>query len=366
MASDINLPPRSRCLSVKAANMEDPNFIATLIPVDEYNWAENAFRLRDNEGRYLPPTREIVEGPTISSREATPAPEQHDDDHCKYDSTHRLQLTFGKKPNDARGYCFGTDSQKCDVLLGNRGAYGISGLHFWLTFDDTIDKEKPRLILKDLSTHGTAVGYNDQAIKEVRRHFTWILDLEKEEGEWEIVVNAQELRFKVELASHETCKAEYDKRVKEFLDRKSETLPLVDGLGIDSYTTTAQPSQASTPKQLPVYISERELGHGSFGRVDRVIDVSTGAIYARKGFHEPQRGKNEERRREQEEHWLDQVRRELRIMRENSHVSMTTLTDGMGFDHPKGKHRPGRGLPRWPFALFGDAIFLPRKSRGSA
>ncbi|KAL8816167.1 MAG: hypothetical protein Q9223_004776 [Gallowayella weberi] len=279
--------------------MEDPNLIATLIPFDDYRRAENA-------------------------REATPARDQQNDGHSKYDSTHRLQLTFDEKPKDTRGYCFGTDQQKCDVLLGNRGAYDISGLHFWITFDDTIDKRGPRLILRDSSTNGTAVGYNDQAIKEVRRHFTWILDLEKEEGKWEVVVNVRELRFKVELASHETCKAKYDEKVEDFLRRKSGTLPSVDGLGIDSYTTTAQTSQASTPKQLPIYISERELGHGSFGRVDRVIDVSTGVVYARKEFYEPRWGKNEECRREQEEHWLDQARREIRIMRENSHVSITT------------------------------------------
>ncbi|KAL8900705.1 MAG: hypothetical protein Q9207_005572 [Kuettlingeria erythrocarpa] len=312
--------------SVKASNMEDPNLIATLIPVDHEKRAENAFCHDKNKKRYLPPTRAIAESPSISSREATPAREQPDDDHCKYDSTHRLQLTFDKEPNNAsKGYSFGTDPKNCDVLLGNRGVYGLSGLHFWITFNDTIDKEKTRLILKDSSTNGTAVGYSGQATKEVRRHFTWILDLEKDEGEWEIVVNAGELRFKVQLASHKTCKAEYDKKVKEFLEESSTALPPVDGLGIDSYTTTAQPSQASTPRQLPVYISERELGRGSFGRVDRVIDVSTAAIYARKEFYEPQWGKNEERRRQQKEYWLDQVRREIRIMRENSHENIVQV-----------------------------------------
>lgn len=346
--------------------MEDPNLIAILIPVDDEKRAENAFCQDHNDKRYLPPTRGIAEGLSISSREATPAQEQPDDDHCKYDSTHRLQLTFNEKSKDAsKGYSFGTDREKCDVWLGNRGAYGISGLHFCITFDDTIDAE-PHLILKDSSTHGTAVGYSGQAKEEVRHHFTWILDLKREDGKWEIEVNARKLRFKVELASHETCKAEYDKKVKDFLEQSSTALPPVDGLGIDSYMTTAQPSQASTPRQLPVYISERELGRGSFGRVDRVIDVSTGGMYARKEFYEPQWGKNEERRRQQNEQWLDQIRREIRIMKENSHVSMTTLMDWMGFDHPKGEHHPGCGLPRWPSALFGDAIFLSRKSGRAA
>jgi len=140
--------------------MENPNLIATLIPVDDRKRAENAFRLENNQNRYLPPTRGIAEGPTVSSREATPAQEQLIDDYCKYDSTHRLQLTFDEKPKDAsKGYSFGTDSRNCDVLLGHRGAHGISRLHFSITFDDTIDDET-HLILRDSLTNGTAISYS--------------------------------------------------------------------------------------------------------------------------------------------------------------------------------------------------------------
>lgn len=104
--------------------MEDSNLIATLIPVDQWKLAENAFCLKQNAGRYLPPTQGIEEGPTISSREATPAQEQPDDDHCKYESTHRLQLTFDKKSKDpTKGYSFGTNSKICDVLLGALGLF---------------------------------------------------------------------------------------------------------------------------------------------------------------------------------------------------------------------------------------------------
>lgn len=148
--------------SVEASKMEDPNLIATLIPVDEGKRAENAFCRDENKNRFLPPTQRITEGPTISSREATPAQEQPIDDHCKYDSTHRLQLTFDKPPKDRKTYKFGTDPNSCDVLLGSRGARGISGVHFCITFIDTIDDEM-HLILRDSSTNRTAVSYNGQA-----------------------------------------------------------------------------------------------------------------------------------------------------------------------------------------------------------
>ena len=277
--------------------MEDPNLIATLIPIDNKNRAENAFRHVDNESRYLPPIQGITEGPTISSREATPAQELPKHDNHDYKFTHRLQLTFDKVPKNAtKGYSFGTDSQQCDISLGPRGAHLISGRHFCIAFDDTIDK-RSHLVLRDSSTNGMAVSYDGQANKEVRHHFTWILDLQKEEGKWEVRVHVRGLEFKVELASHETCKAEYNKNVKEFLKNSRSNLPQLDILGIDSYTTTVQPSQPLTPRQLPIYISEGNLGSGSFGNVDKVIDVSTGAIHARKEFKEPPLAKGTKRRR---------------------------------------------------------------------
>ena len=307
--------------------MEDPNLIATLIPADKEKRTEKAFRLKSNKERYLPPTQDIEEGPTLSSREATPAHEQPIDDQHQYKFTHRLQLTFDKEPKDpTKGYSFGTDPNKCDVVLGSRGAHQISGLHFYITFGVTFDGER-HLMLRDLSTNGTAVSYSGQAKNEVRHNFTWILDLKKEQGKWEIEVHVRELRFKVELAGHETCKAEHDEEVEKFLRRSGSALPPLDVLGIHSHTTTAQPSQPLTPRQFPIYIREGNLGSGSFGRVDKVIDVSTSAVYARKEFYEPPYGGKDEERRAQKKDWLDRVRREVRIMKENPHVSIIICVD---------------------------------------
>src|SRR4051794_13855818 len=114
--------------------MEDPNLIVTLIPVDKDKLAENAFRLAHNSDRYLPPARGIAQGPTISSRDPTPAPQSQAD--CDNNSTHCIQLTFSKEPKDpTRGFSFGTNPN-CDVLLGYRGTEGISGLHFCITFNE--------------------------------------------------------------------------------------------------------------------------------------------------------------------------------------------------------------------------------------
>ncbi len=56
--------------------------------------------------------------------------------------------------------------------------------------------------------------------------------------------------------------------------------------------------------------------------------MSTGAIYSRKVFYESQWRKDKERRRQQQEDWLNRVRREIRIMRENPHVSISPLWIG--------------------------------------
>ncbi|KAI9675746.1 MAG: hypothetical protein M1817_001113 [Caeruleum heppii] len=294
--------------------MEDSNLIATLIPIDDKEWAKNAFRLDHNQSRYLSPARGIAEGPTISSREATPGTQQPDDDAGQYDSAHRIQLTFDVKPKDpTKGYTFGTNPQTCDVLLGYRGAYRISGRHFWITFN-----QNKRLILEDFSTYGTAVSYNGQAKDEVRNRFIWILDLKPNVGRYDVQVHIHGLSFKVELATHNTCEAEYGKKVNDFLKDLRTASPPLGGLGI--YTPTADPSESLTPKRLPIYIREQNLGSGSFGGVDKVIDMSTGSVYARKDFYEP-------RRETEKEDWLNQISREIRIMKENPHEHIVRVID---------------------------------------
>ncbi len=309
---------------------EDPDLIATLIPVDESYYAESAFSLPDNEKRWIPPTQGRDEGPAISSREPTPArslPQDGSEDHSK---KHCLRLTFKQEPKDpAKGYAFGTDQQKCDVLLGARGVRDTSSVHFHITFD--VIRGEKRLVLRDSSTNGSAVSYDGQAEHEVRHHFTWILNLDKpksqngDEQEWKVQVHVRRLKFKFNLASHRTCEAKYNEKVDEFLKLSQTTGPPLGGLSIESHITEVAPSQSRTPGQRPIYIRAGLLGEGSFGRVKRVIDVSTGAIYARKTFHQPPSAKDHQRQR-----WLNQIRREIRIMREHPHLSIT---------YPNGRHR---------------------------
>jgi serine/threonine protein kinase len=204
--------------------------------------------------------------------------------------------------------------------LGHRGTQSISGIHFCITFN-----EEGHLVLSDSSTWGTAVSYSGQAVHEVRRHFTWILNLQKENGRWDVEVHVPQkdaLAFKIELAQHAASNANYKNKVKKFIMNRQNSLPELDVLGINSHITTAQPSQPFTPRRHPIYISERKLGAGSWGEVDLVINVSTGVTYARKRFYQPTWRGNKNQVRQQKAEWLERIRREIRIMRDNPHVSM--------------------------------------------
>ncbi|KAI9772280.1 MAG: hypothetical protein M1840_001029 [Geoglossum simile] len=284
--------------------MEDPDLIATLIPFGKL--AERAFRLPHNSDRYLKPAGEIAEPAVISSREPTPTVRR-----CK------------RPMNIQQGYSFGTSS-RVDLSLGRRGTRGISTRHFCISFN-----EQGRVILKDSSTWGTTVSYGGKARDEVRHNFTWILSLGHNRKVYkDIIVRVNRLRFKVELASHETCGAEYLGNVNKFLEEIRATLPPFDMLGIYSQKTTAPPSQSLSPKQRPIYILERELGTGAFGRVDEVVDVSTGSTYARKTFFRPYlRGKNQKERTLQQEGWQERVAREIRILRSYPHEHIVRVLD---------------------------------------
>lgn len=230
----------------------------------------------------------------------------------RYAFTHHLQLRLDQQPkNLASGYSFGTDPLLCDVLLGHRGTPGISALHFCITFN-----EQMRLVLQASSRHGTAVSYTGQGCDQPRCQFTWVLDLEKAKGKWEIKVHVPRengLAFKIELASHEFCKDAFRQNVYKYIQNGRAATPLFKVLDINTNQNTVPPSRPLSPRSRSFFIVDKHLGSGSFGTVNLVHDVSTGHACARKQFNK--------RPELQLAKWSENVRREVRIMRENPHVS---------------------------------------------
>jgi hypothetical protein len=254
----------------------------------------------------------------FSSRETTPASDAGDE------YSHRIKLEFSQPPkNPAKGFLFGRNPRICDVVLDTGHGSRISNAHFYITFN-----RHRNLILRDESTHGTAVTYSNQTSRETRKSFEWILDLNREDGQhWEVeicVPNTKGLSIQLVFPDHSTCKEEYSARVERFLGSHSSNLPPLDLIGIDS--PTAEASMAMTPRTKPIYLRERKIGSGSFASVYLVIDVSTGKQYAQKEFRSmPQ----------------ESVRQEIEILKQYPHVSYQIWVVGCISNHLIGACRAG-------------------------
>jgi gluconate kinase len=100
--------------------------------------------------------------------------------------------------------------------------------------------------------------------------------------------------------------------------------------------------------------------------MNKVIDVSIGVIYARKKFYVSQLRKSEKRRRQQKKDWLNQVRKEIRIMRQNSHVSLINCEILIEADRSKEKHHSCLRFSRELSILFSNALSFSRNPRESS
>lgn len=222
----------------------------------------------------------------------------------------RLQLTFREEPKvPQNGYSFGTNPQ-CDIWLG-QGGKAISRQQFCISFDT-----ERNLVLKDTSHAGTWVSYGGEIYR--RQDFTWILDIHKKHHEIskDVWVKIGDLKFKIEVPNHEDC-SEYRNNLDDFLRKGRGRVLTLNALGIDTIKETriSRPSssKAKEPPKGPVYLRIEEIGRGTFGEVCRVINVSTGKVYARKKFLQ----NGLERKT-----WLKIVKNEIEIMHKYKHVSV--------------------------------------------
>lgn len=245
--------------------VDDSRLIVTLEAVS--STAEGAWNQPQNQDRCPPASDDEVRN--ISSREATPVIERHGS---------RLQLNFDNKPkNLEKGFVFGSDPQVCDVFLGERGA-GFSRKHFRITFN-----ERRQVIFENTSRTEARVSYDGEILPD-RTHFPWILFNHYENIKVEM--GKEDLIFKVKWPKiPEDRQAEYDAHRDAYLEECRNALPALSQLGVESQQTTALLTAQRSPRQQPIYLPEEELGHGSFGTVHKVVDVSTGYEYAGKIFH---------------------------------------------------------------------------------
>lgn len=85
----------------------------------------------------------------------------------------------------------------------------------------------------------------------------------------------------------------------------------MDKVNVRSRNTSTAQSEAVTPRQGPIYLQQEPIGEGAFGRVYKLVDVSTGEPYAGKAF------------------FRSVWNREVAIMRKVKHVGVLGYWQGM-------------------------------------
>ncbi|KAL9041404.1 MAG: hypothetical protein Q9180_001302 [Flavoplaca navasiana] len=254
--------------------MEDPNIILTLKACSQRAIA--SFKLPSNKARILPSSSlHNTDVSDDSSRGTTPSDEGENETQ-PYGS--RIQLTFDNAPKYIeRGFTFGADQKNCDVRL----LPGSGRIHFSITFDS-----QGRLVLRDSSTHGTWVSFNDQGTRHPRHRFSWILFPQFGPIRIEIGKHGRyEFTAELEFPTHITCEADYLANLKSYMQKMKNADPSVDLLNFS--TETAARTGALSPRQQPQYYihyQEGLLGKGEFGAVYKATDVSSGNVYAAKQF----------------------------------------------------------------------------------
>ncbi|MCJ1386248.1 hypothetical protein MMC17_009374 [Xylographa soralifera] len=317
--------------------MSHYNVFAVLTPYDEQSNALTAFDLPHNVKRFRKKVGSVAKVPTIDSREPTPG--LTDRSTSENESVGGIVLTFDEEVKDPNNrWQFGTRPSTSDVLLGYRGTEGISAKHCNLTIDDD---EHCIWLPHYNSTHGTAVGYDDQKKDEVRRKETWILSYRPgpdAEGLGKITIHVGELIYKIEFPNHRAAHSQYIKNLQAFIKKRKNAAPPFEVLGLDIDPPTQKPSQAHTPSAYPIYLDKEVIGKGAFGEVGRVIKLRDGKYFAAKYFipAKSKGHKKSDRKRKQDESnkidetykaWLEQIRKEFTIMQNNPHPNIVRVID---------------------------------------
>lgn len=152
-------------------------------------------------------------------------------------------------------YCGGGDNVRNDKIGGQ-------------TFTLTVSKQG-HVILEHINNQNlTEVEYQPQKAGR-RREFTWIMFPKCKSI---VVTSAKQLIFKVIVTTP-------DAQTKLYKQLRAN---LINEAEVSMGSMTADISLASRTNRQPFFYrcEGRELGRGSFGKVDVVVDASTGVEYA--------------------------------------------------------------------------------------
>ncbi|ATY61385.1 Inhibitor of nuclear factor kappa-B kinase subunit beta [Cordyceps militaris] len=236
----------------------DPDIIARIYAHKKYS-AASVNAIESSKHYVTPPTQAPPPTPRpCDSRAASVEPTgplvQGPNEHGSF-----VELRFSKPPTLSFGFTFGRSSNS-DVQLPNDESHkGLSNCHFCITFDDS-----GRLIVRDLgSIAGTMVTY-DEAAKELRRNFRWIISGNAVQEFKKIVVTLfGPIQFRIVLPPTTPTG---NRAIKRLEVNNSDTR-----------RPTNVPSRNS-PENGCLFV-EKKVGQGSFGTVTRFWNVSTGELH---------------------------------------------------------------------------------------
>lgn len=233
-----------------------------------------------NKSFYVPASFAGVKAHAGRVRESTPFQEIDEVGAKENEPEIRISLTNRPK-NISKGWMFGRDRSTCDVYCGECDTarkYNIGGQ----TFSLTISKQGNVLLKHVNNQNQTEVQYRFQKAG-TRREFIWIMFPDCEEI---VVTSANHLQFKVIVTKPDAQTKLYKQLQALFLKDAEKSTQSIPSLNADSGTITAKISLVSRPKMRPFYYRRegKELGRGAFGKVEVVVDASTGVEYAGKTF----------------------------------------------------------------------------------
>ncbi|KAG5745897.1 hypothetical protein H9Q72_010198 [Fusarium xylarioides] len=188
------------------------------------------------------------------SESGTPAPQPFFEENLCFTTDHVPK-------NPPAGFVFGSDREKCDVLLHTDNKTGISGRHFAVTFT-----QYGKVILKSLSKkHPTKIsdGYEDIDVRTQRV---------MESRRINILLGGLEVTIEKPWVDADVGPAYAD-----FLEK-------VNRIPSDLKQMQLQ-SSVSSIVSAPRYHKDKEIGRGTYGIVHRASVIPTGEIVAIKTFN---------------------------------------------------------------------------------
>lgn len=310
--------------------MYNHNVFAVLTAHDQRNMASSAFKLVHNLKWFCSAKGGVANEPIIDSREPTPAVDENAQSEKSEDpnsgAADRLVIRFDLlSENLQNGIQFGTSENLCHILLGHRGTRGVSKKQCSITVDDNL-----KVWLHDYhSTHGSAIGQEGQHESAVRKKETWILAFEPGPADqFELTtIHLGNLVVRIQFPNHGVAHPDYVKNLRAFAAKcgpRVQTTAQVPNLGelsVKSEMTTQAATEAPTVGEQLIYYKRKFLGKGGFGEVHQVVKARDGLVFAAKTF---KRSSNKRKGGEELPAWLEKIRREFTLMRDNPHVSYIT------------------------------------------